>query len=178
MNSTNDKMKWYNWVMLINPLVSTIVVVTGWFFVNRYNVSRDIENKKREITTEYLINAFRAIEKQSGSSIVVLDNLLTISNEDIKRINDLEQAIADIQLFGDSYQRKQINKICSEVGTLKSFKIADLVVSGYHWEADNLLKDLRKKLRKELTLEDISSEEDEKGIQWLRLSTVIENKKK
>ncbi len=176
MKSKNDAK---NEVVIWGFLISSTVAVIGWFVINDYNVSRDIENKKRELTTEYLINAYRVIETFAGSSASVLNDPLLASNEDIKRINDLEQAIADIQLFGNSYQRKEIARICEIAGKGKEIKINnDLVGIAYYWESNKLLLNLRKELRKELGLEEISSEEDDKGIWWLRWSKIIEETKK
>ena len=154
MNSTNnkEKNKWFNWGMFITLFVNTVVGIAVLYLVNYLNVSRDIENKKREIKLEYLISAYRAIETFAGSLTPVLgDYSSQVSDEEIKRIKDLEQSIADIQLFGDINQIKEIGEICKKAGELKILKTEnDLSIGAYHWECNKLLLDLRRELRKEL----------------------------
>jgi hypothetical protein len=163
-------MKWYNWVMLINPLVSTIVIVAGWYFVNRYNVSRDIENKKREIKIEYLINAYRNIEKSSGYPTM---DISKSTEKDIKRAEDLERALADIQLLGTIYQIKEVRKSC-EKATLTPDK-SDPNLIKFEWRADELLLDIRRELRRELLLEEIDPKESiQEGISKIRWSKMME----
>lgn len=171
MNSTNDgKNKWFNWGLFITLFVNTGVGIASWYAINRYNVSRDVENKKREIKTEYLIKAYRAIEKNSGYPTM---DLSQATEKDIKRTEDLEQAVADIQLFGSIYQIREVRKACIESEPKQDISDPNLIK--LTWRADELLLDIRRELRKELLLEEIEPEEDKReGIRKLRWSKMIE----
>ncbi len=173
MNSTNNKVKeknkFFNWGMFITLLVNTILGVGGWYAVNRLNKSRDIENKKREIKIEYLIKAYRSIQACSGYPIM---DLTQVTEKDIKRTEDLEKAMTDIQLFGSIYQVREAREVCKKAEQT----MIDSGSRRFEWEANELLLDIRKELRKELLLEEINPVEDkQEGIRKIRWSRIMED---
>ena len=156
--------------MFITLFVNTMLGVGGWYIVNNFNKSRDIENKKREIKIEYLIKAYRSIQENSGYPIM---DVTQATEKDIKRTENLEQAMTDIQLFGSIYQVRKAREVCkkAEPTTNDSGSIK------CEWEANELLLDIRKELREELLLEKIDPKEDkQEGIRKLRWSKIIEDR--
>ncbi len=173
MNSTNNKVKeknkWFNCGMFITLFVNTMLGVGGWYVVNLHNKSRDIENKKREIKIEYLIKAYRSIQECSGYPI---RDFTQASEKDIKRTEDLEQAMTDIQLFGSIYQVRKAREACKKAEPTMN----DSGLIKFEWEADELLLDIRRELRKELLLEEIDPVEDkQEGVRKLRWSKIMED---
>ena len=77
---------------LMIPLVLTaMVAVIGWVVIHHLSASRDRVNKRREKLTEFLIDAYRRIEKYPCRQLSP-DNAA-----------DFELAIADVQLFGSPH---------------------------------------------------------------------------
>lgn len=177
MTKETRKNAWFDLKTFIPFITTTIIGIGSWFGGQYYNTSRDIENKRREILTEYLIDAYRNIAAFSGWSPQEsqLRDISKITEEEIKMIKNIEQAIADIQLFGSIYQIREIREICKKAGNPEFVRDKDgNILAAYKWSADNLLMDLRRDLRDYLKLEKIDDEEDKKeGIQWLRWSRFI-----
>lgn len=92
-----------------------------------YHVSR--LNKLREVRIEFLIDAYRRLEKASSR-----DRTPGITAE-------LEQAIADVQLLGSPEQVRLIQELAENLRRKKTDSVLN-----------DLLADLRKNLRKELRL--------------------------
>jgi len=125
--------------LLIPLLITALVAIGGWFVVHRLSQNRERANKRRDLIVEYLIDAWKILENASNRT----DNTC---------INELEKAIASIQLFGTCKQVDLALKFASE---FSKFGTANL---------DELLEDLRNDLREELQLESIS-----KNIHHLRI---------
>ena len=137
VKSKEKKMK----IELLIPLViTTFVAILGWYIAHRLNVSRDRANKKRDLQIQYLIEAYRRLERASNRPKNYDNNA------------ELESAIADIQLFGTAAQVKLAEKFSFDI-TQKS-----------HAPTDELLINLRAVLRKELGLEEVNPQ-----IVYLRL---------
>ncbi len=121
--------KHYLWVanmkILLPAVISAAVIMGGWFVVDMQASQRDVDNKQREIITEYLIGAYSDI-----ASAVERENL------NIKQKLKLESAITSIQLLGNEEELTELNKILS---------------SGRN-DFGSLLRVLRNDLRKELKL--------------------------
>ena len=117
--------------LLVPLLITTFVAVLGWYIAHRFNVARDRANKKRDLQIQYLIDAYRCLERASNRPKNYDNNA------------ELESAIADIQLFGTANQVKLAERF--------SFDIAQKSNA----PADELLINLRAELRKELGLEDV-----------------------
>ena len=137
LNHKRDKMKTE---LLVPLLITTFVAISGWYIVHWLNMARDRANKKRDLQIQYLIEAYRRLERASNRA------------KNFENNTELESAIADIQLFGTVDQVNLAQKL--------SFDIAH----NSHASTDDLLKDLRAELRKELRLQEVSPE-----IVYLRL---------
>ena len=98
--------------------------------------------------------------------------LTQASEKDIKRTEDLEQAMTDIQLFGSIYQVREAREVCKKVEQTMN----DSGSRKFEWNADELLLDIRRELRKELLLEEIDPKEDkQEGIRKIRWSKIMED---
>ena len=122
--------------ILIPALVALAVALLTHFFTS----ARDKSNKRREQRINYLVGAFRALAKASNHP-----RLHEVAP-------DLEQAIADIQLFGTQEQVRLAHEF---VDALASQGSASL---------DPLLLSVRNGLRSELGAPSIKS-----NIMWLRV---------
>jgi hypothetical protein len=98
----------------------------GWFAVHYFSMTRDRNNKKRDLQTKYLIEAYQKLERNS-------------QNPDYKK-EELEAVLADIQLFGHPDEIELAVKFSHDFANKGEGKLGDLL---------NLL---RKNLRKELNL--------------------------
>ena len=106
----------------------------GWWVAYYFSKQWDIENDRRKLRTEYLLEAYRKLQNSSHR----------VGNE--KPYNDaLESAISDIQLLGTQQQSK----------LAAQFSI-DMAEKGVAY-MDDLLLDLRNELRKELNLDPLSA---------------------
>lgn len=112
----------------------------GWIAAHYFTSKRDISNKRREISIEHLINAYR-----------VLTNEISHRKLNDDRKVALENLLSDIQLFGSDEQ----------VAMSKS--LADEVAEGGSFELDPLINSLRNDLRAQLKLEKVQG-----NVRWLR----------
>lgn len=103
-------------------------------------MKRDQTNKRRDLQVQYLIEAYRRIERAANRP------------KDFNNNIELESAIADIQLFGTAQQVRLAEKF--------AFDIAN----NSNASTDELLVNLRDELRRELKLEVVNPE-----ITYLRL---------
>lgn len=108
--------------------ITIIVNILGWFILHILSKRRDLSNKKKEITIQYLITAWQLLENASNRN-------------DSTRNADVEKAIANIQLFGTPTQIQLAQKLSDEIGDTQQ------------GDTKPLLIELRKELRKELELE-------------------------
>jgi hypothetical protein len=117
-------------IKILLPFLTWMSVAIGWVVTHYLTKRRDIENEKRKIRTQYLVDVFRFLATN-------------ISNRDISREywRKFEDTISDIQLFGTP----------SQILLLK--EIIDQIVSGDPFELDPILNDIRGHLRKDLGLE-------------------------
>ena len=118
---------------LFAALIGAGVLVTGWSVVSHQDDERAVTNRQRQLRTEYLIEAFRAIETARRNPEI---------EEDRKKMMSMEGAITDIQLLGD---KKQVRLALDLSKSLNN-----------GGDAMKLLKNLRQELRKELRLEPIN----------------------
>ena len=122
-------------------IVATIfLAVIGWIVAHFFTSKRDISNKRREISIEHLVNAYR-----------VLTNDVSHRKLNDDRKVALENLLSDIQLFGSVEQ----------VAMAKS--LADMVAAGGSFELDPLINSLRNDLRAQLKLEKVQG-----NVRWLR----------
>jgi hypothetical protein len=132
---------WRTVIQVIGIILSTYIVARGWEAAK----TRDLENRKREIITGYLIEAYGNIENACGRE--------GRTTEEQKR--KAEQAIADIQLLGSPKQIELAKKF-AETMNKESFD-----------DPRYLLVELRNSLREELGLAKAS--DDPKDIMHWRI---------
>ncbi|WP_320970598.1 hypothetical protein [Bacteroides nordii] len=121
-----------NFWSLIISLIALVLSFFSLFIAHSLNKKRDLINKKKEMRIKYLITAWQLLESASN-------------RQDISLINNLEKAIADIQLFGTL---EQIRLSKEFVSYFKTNRTAD---------TSKLLNELRNDLRKELDLDAVHS---------------------
>ena len=100
----------------------------GWIVVYIFAIRQNTQIKKKEVTIEYLIQAWGKLEKASN-------------RKDNRYNTEIETAIADIQLFGTNRQIELAQQFAEEIARNKESSALDLLVL------------LREDLRKELKLE-------------------------
>lgn len=109
-------------------IIQCIITVIGWIVVYIFAIRQNTQIKKKEVTIEYLIQAWGKLEKAS--------------NRNDNRYNtEIETAIADIQLFGTKRQIELAQQFAEEIARNKESSTLELLVL------------LREDLRKELKLE-------------------------
>jgi hypothetical protein len=134
-------MEMLNLSLLIPALITTLVAILGWYVVHCLNQRRDRENKRRDLRIQFLIDAYRRLERASNRP-QTFDNDL-----------ELESAIADIQLFGS----------VNQVNLAEQFALD--IAAKSNASTNELLAELRVELRGELKLQKINPD-----ITFLRIS--------
>jgi hypothetical protein len=122
-----------DWKLFAQLAVTGIVTVLGWWAVNYFSKRRDIENDRRKMRIEYLLDAYRRLDSASHRE-----------GRQSEFEDRLESAVADIQLLGSPKQAALAAQFCMDMATNK---IAYM---------DDLLRDLRDSLRSELKLEPLA----------------------
>jgi len=110
-------------------VITVALAVLGWIIAHFFTNKRAISSRRRELVTEYLIEAYRILTTE-------------ITHRDFQN-EKLENVISIIQLFG-SLNQVEMAKM-----------LADDVASGNMYELDPLINSLRNDLRKELKLSEI-----------------------
>ena len=120
-----------NFVLEVLTLsIPVVLALVGWFVVHGLNSRRDLANQRRQLKTQYLIEAFRRVEAAAHR-----DRKLP---EDIR---GFESAMADIQLFGSDKQIRLAHDFMNRMAAASGTTV------------DELLEELRQDLREELNLE-------------------------
>lgn len=109
-------------------IIQCIITVIGWIVVYIFAIRQNTQIKKKEVTIEYLIQAWGKLEKASN-------------RKDNRYNTEIETAIADIQLFGTERQIELAQQFAEEIARNKESSTLELLVL------------LREDLRKELKLE-------------------------
>lgn len=120
-----------DWKLFAQLFVTFVVAALGWFFAHYFSARRDLSNERRKIIVSYLLEAYRRLEAAAHAS-----------DQKSKR-NQVESAIADIQLFGSP---QQVRMAADFARTISSEGGASM---------DALLLNLRNSLRAELKLEGV-----------------------
>lgn len=126
---------------LLKVLLTVLTVVVGWIVGHYFTTKRDVLLKRREISLEYLINAYR-----------ILTNDISHRPSDQNTNKKLEEILSDIQLFGTEKQVRLAKELI------------DTLVRKGEFPLDPLINDLRNDLRKELRLSKINE-----NVKWLRI---------
>lgn len=109
-------------------IIQCIITVIGWIVVYIFAIRQNTQIKKKDVTIEYLIQAWGKLEKASN-------------RKDNRYNTEIETAIADIQLFGTKRQIELAQQFAEEIARNKESSTLELLVL------------LREDLRKELKLE-------------------------
>lgn len=109
-------------------IIQCIITVIGWIVVYIFAIRQNTQIKKKEVTIEYLIQAWGKLEKASN-------------RKDNRYNTEIETAIADIQLFGTKRQIELAQQFAEEIARNKESSTLELLVL------------LREDLRKELKLD-------------------------
>ena len=126
---------------IITVLTSVLLAFSGWLFGYIATIRRDRLSKRRDLRTQYLLDAYRRLE---GAG-----NRAEPSREDEKA---LESAVADIQLLGSPAQAHMARLFALEFAGAGRAAL------------DPLLESLRIDLRKELAIPPV-----DEGITYLRI---------
>jgi len=110
-------------------MIAALVVVIGWYVAHSFNMVRDRANKRHDMIVEYLLEAYRRLEKAANREDKTEEQAVAF-----------ESAVADIQLLGNPDQITE---------TVKYLKAYASVGGG---TIDNVLSLLRDDLRKEFGL--------------------------
>lgn len=118
---------------LVILVVTAVIAISGWLVAHGFTVKREIEQKKREVRVRYLREAYL--------NIANLCDRGSFPND----IAQLQDALNDIQLFGDEAQVELVGKV---VTSLTTENTADF---------NELLKQLRNEIRGHIGLNALSS---------------------
>lgn len=131
----------FNKIQFMNQTYITIVIgIAGWYVVHYLTSRRDRVQRRRQLSTEHLINAYR-----------VLTNEISHRSESKERSTKLENILSDIQLFG-SFEQVELARA-----------LADKVAAGGEFQLDPLINSLRNDLRRQLRLQPVQG-----NVRWLR----------
>ena len=133
-NKQNEKLEVMKYQLL--PLVITVTIaVAGWIVGHYLTSKRDRRNHLLDLRTKYLMEVYRKLERAVGNDV----------NEEI--VNDLETALADLQLLGSV---EQVERACIMI---KKF-------SGNQprLELGDILSELRKSIRRDLNLDTVDNQ--------------------
>lgn len=129
-----------NWSLLVPLLITAMVTIVGWHISHRFAVRRDLVNKRRELRTRYLIDAYRRLMKSSNHP-----RLYEVGDE-------VSGAIADIQMFGNNEQATLAKKFVFEMAEKRTASLDELLIS------------LRDEFRREFLLPELQGR-----LCWLRI---------
>ena len=120
-------------LMLVGPSLAAFVAVVGWLIAHQLNMARDRANKRRDLITSYLLEAYRRLEAAANREEKTEDQAVAF-----------ESAIADIQLLGSP---AEVDAISNWLDSHRESSI------------DQILKQLRDDLRHELRLKPLKPAE-------------------
>jgi hypothetical protein len=123
-------------------VITLILAVLGWLVAHYFTAKRGSINKRREMSIEHLVDAYRVLAHD-------------ISRRELtsERQEKLENLLSDIQLFGSTEQVELAKQL------------ADQVAAGGEFQLDILINSLRNDLRAQLNLSRI-----EGNVKWLRFN--------
>jgi hypothetical protein len=78
----------------VKIIVTITLAIFGWVIGHFFTSRRDKQLKRRELSIEYLVNAYR-----------ILTNEISHRKETVERSQKLENILSDIQLFGTPHPK-------------------------------------------------------------------------
>lgn len=115
---------------IIAGLIGAAVIALGWFVASQLATRRSIDDFRRRLRVEYLMDTYRTLEAVSYRD----------GGKKLKEKLPLERAIADLQLLGN---RRQI---------ALAVRIAEEIEEKGIASTEEILQELRQMVRKELGL--------------------------
>src|SRR6185312_15343785 len=112
----------------LSIVVRGVLAVLGRLLGQLVGVRWDLDHKRREVRVQFLVEAWRRIERAANRA----------GQAGAEEARGLEQALADLQLFGTPAQADQAARVARSIGT-----------TGGASAIDELLEDLRVELRDE-----------------------------
>lgn len=91
----------------MNIIFSSVLIVLGWGVTHYLALKKSARDKRREVTIEYLIKAWRTLESASHR----LDNSYDA---------ELERTVADIQLLGTQKQIELAQQLADQLAQTRS----------------------------------------------------------
>lgn len=113
-------------IQALQVLVSALVAFVVVALTHAFTSYRDRQNRRQEQRIDYLVSVYRAFNKAN-----MHPKLYEVAEE-------LEQAVADVQLFGTPEQVRLVRQFAHDLGTQQAASMDDLLV------------ELRDSLRQEL----------------------------
>ncbi|MGQ1892033.1 hypothetical protein ACT29H_16470 [Thermophagus sp. OGC60D27] len=92
----------FDWTISLGNIISALVIALGWIVSHKLNSQKDLRNKKRDIRTQFLIEAYRTIAYSANR-----DN-----NQEEKK--SFEAAIEQVQFLGT---KEQISLLANAIET-------------------------------------------------------------
>jgi hypothetical protein len=125
------------WAPLLGPALAALVAIIGFGISHALTSKRELKAEKRKVRVSFMIEAYRKLESGScrGANAA-------------KYSEAFHSAIADIQLLGSPTQVEIARKIATALGT----------GTGERVTINELLNALRKELRSELNLPEVSGQ--------------------
>lgn len=120
---------------LLKVTITIVLAVLGWLTGHWFTSARARSIKRREFITEYLVNVYRKLDRFAAC--------LISGKGTEESTQDINSAIADIQLFGSVKQIEFAIKIATVMTSSKGVPTQELV---------ELIQHLRCDLRSELGL--------------------------
>lgn len=120
-----------DWKFFLQLIATFLVAAFGWWAAHWFTSRRDLNNERRKIVVQLLLEAYRKLENAS--------------NRNETPWGDIESAIADIQLLGSLRQATLAMEFATLMGENRTASM------------DTLLLELRDSLRLELKLPPISN---------------------
>ena len=117
-----------NWALFTQLVATFIFAALGWWAAHFLSARRDVANERRKLQVSYLLEAYRRLEGAANPS------------DPVSKRNQLESAIADIQLLGSPSQVRMASAFAKEIAANNEASV------------DELLFNLRESLRAELQL--------------------------
>lgn len=125
------------WAPLLGPALAALVAIIGFGVSHALTSKRDLNAEKRRVRVSFMIEAYRKLESGScrGANAA-------------KYSEAFHSALADIQLLGSRAQVETARKIATALGA----------GTGEPVTINELLNALRKELRSELNLPEVSGQ--------------------
>ncbi len=124
-----------DWKLFAQLAVTVLVAAAGWVAVHHLNATRDAKNKRSDLRLKHLIDVYRKLDKRFGTPI-----------NSQEAVDEICEAVSDLQLFGDPMQVAAAQKVAQSLQGNHSGSI----------DVHALMQELRTAIRSELRLQPTS----------------------